>query len=276
MFRIFSTSGLAYLFVCLVCLVVLHGCGIKKMPLVGLSPTQVENSNLLLEKFNAHKKVDAIDMDVNLSWNYLGNKGGIDTVLLMQPPAWIRMTAVDPLDRPVFILTSDGATFTFTDNHAGKGYQGKITSSLWREYVPEAIKPEFIFPLLGAMLPSDVQYDLTGIDKNGRLWHQYTDMVSEEKKVHRILLDDQGRIDEYLLLNKEFNLMVKISYSDYAVVGDRGQGGSRHWPRLVAIEGKDIKGVFTLKVKKIVSTDSSPLSFFSLSIPPHYQIKEVN
>jgi hypothetical protein len=260
-------------------LLMVTGCSNKVVPLTKVVLDENNEAASRLARFRQRPSVNAVDMDVHLGWKYLGQQGAIDAILVLQAPSWVRMTALDPLGRSIFIISSDGTTFTMADNRSGIGYRGKVTSRLWRKYVPEAIRPESLFYFLGAMLPAkEVAYSFAGIDGQGRYWYQF----EEEKKVgekilHRIMLSDEGLAEQYLLVRNQSQVMVRFIYQHYlSIGGSEQQGAAKVWPGLITVDGEDVQGEFSLEVKKMVSNARQPLSFFTLHIPLHYEIETLS
>jgi outer membrane lipoprotein-sorting protein len=259
------------LFSLLLCLVVLSGCATKLPKTTPLASDRQPEAESLFVDFLQVPQPIALDADIRIGWDILGSKGGVDAVLQLQKPAFLRFSATDPLGRSLFIAVSDGAAFTMVDNRIGRIYQGKTDSNFWRSYVPESILAEDLFFFLSGSLPKVEMITVkTAQDsENAGFWYVWKDGRS---MTHHVLLDSRSRgMRRHLLLDPQGDLVLDVNYSAYLASLDAGF----NWPRHLQISGKAITGTLTVQVNKIYSHTQQAASLFRLTPPPHFTVEQV-
>lgn len=252
-------------------LVVLSGCATKLPKTTPLaSDRQQEAGNLFIAFLQVPQPI-ALDADIRLGWDILGSKGGVDALLQLQKPAFLRFSATDPLGRSLFIAVSDGAAFTMVDSRIGRIYQGKTDSKFWRSYVPESVLAEDLFFFLSGSLPKVELHTIkTAQDvENDGFWYVWKDVRS---MTHHVLLDSGGRrMLRHLFLDPQGDLVLDINYSAYLVAPNSGF----NWPRHLQISGKAITGTLTVQVNNIYSHAQQAAALFRLTLPPHFTVEQV-
>lgn len=251
-------------------LVILSGCAGKLPPSVPLSPGQQEEADGLLTAFIQTPPPPGLDADIRLGWDMLASKGTIEASLQVQPPAFLRFTATDPLGRALFIIVSDGTTFTMVDSRVGRVYQGRTASKFWHSQVPEALRAEDLFFFLSGSLP-DKERPLVNIGQNPErtgYWYVWQD---GRNLSHHILVDrQQRRMVRHLLVDPQGDLVVEVRYLGYGE--DRAAG--YNWPRHLEITGKAVTGTLSVQVEKIYPNPPLPVAF-ELAYPSHYTVEQV-
>ena len=255
----------------LLCLGALSGCATKLPKTTPLAPERQQEAENLFIGFLQVQQPLALDADIRLGWDVLGNKGGVDAVLQLQKPAFLRFSANDPLGRSLFIAVSDGASFTMVDNRIGRIYQGKTDSKFWRSYVHEAILAEDLFFFLSGLLPKVEPHAVKtaqDLEKAG-FWYVWKDGRS---MTHHVLLDSLSReMLRHLLFNPQGGLVLDITYSAYSASPDSGV----NWPRHLQITGNAITGTLTVHVNKVYSHAQQAAALFHLIPPPHFTVEQV-
>ncbi len=265
-----KSSSVLLLFL-LLCLVTLSGCASKLPKTIPLAAVQQQEADNIFMAFLQVPQPNALDADIRLGWDVLGSKGGVDAVLQLQKPAFLRLSANDPLGRALISVVSDGASFTMVDNRVGRIYQGKTYSNFWRSYVHEAILAEDLFFLLGGLLPrmeSNVVKTAQDAEKPG-FWYVWKD---ERSMTHHVLLDWRSReMIRHLLLDPQGDLVLDITYSAYSV----SPTARFNWPRHLQITGKAITGTVTVQVNKVYSHAQQVAALFHVIPPQHFIVEQV-
>lgn len=256
--------------VLLLCLSVLAGCATipKTIP---LTPDQQEEATVLFRSFSQVKQPAALDADIRLGWDVLGSKGGVGATVQLQPPAFLRFAANDPLGRALFLAVSDGATFTLVDNRIGRVYQGRTDSKFWHSYVPETLRPDDLFFFLGGLLPKTETQAVRPAQDLGKtgFWYVWKDGRS---MTHHILLDRRTRqMNRHLLFDPGGNLVLDLTYSAYNDTWDSGHS----WPGHLQITGTAVTGTLTVQIEKIYSYTPKGAAIFHLVPPSHFTIEQV-
>lgn len=265
-----ANASLLRLVLAWVLLVLLSACAGKLPPTIPLSSDQQGDAEGLLTAFLQTRPPPGLDADIRLGWDVLASKGTIDASLQLQPPAFVRFTATDPLGRALFIVVSDGTSFTMVDSRVGRVYQGRTASQFWHSKVPEVLRAEDLFFFLSGTLPPR-KPPLVSLGQNPErtgFWYVWRD---ERTMDHHILVDrQQRRLDRHLLVDPQGDLVVEVRYLAYGE--DRAAGGN--WPRQLEITGKAVSGTLSLQVEKVYPNPPLPAAF-ELAYPSHYTVEQV-
>ena len=256
----------------LCCMAALAGCAGKQPKTVPLDPALEQEAKTLWAGFISAKRPQALDADVRLQWDVLGSKGGVGASLLVQRPDLVRVMANDPLGRALILAVADASVFTMVDNRSGQVYKGSIHSRFWRSYVPAAVRPEDLLPLLGGFLAEgEGDGAAPSLDAAGRgIWYQWRD---ERKQEHYVLLDkESGAMLQHLLLDGRRDQRLVLHYADYRKEG----GGDFSWPTRLRITGQAITGALSVQVERIFSYAPQEAAAFRLAPPPHFIVERVD
>ena len=255
----------------LAALLVLSGCA-RKLPLTVPVPGAEEQqiAQTTLQNFLQRQCTGSIDADVTAGFQVYGRKGKIAGILQMQKPSLLRFSVVDPLGRPLYILVSDGATYTLADNRNGTGYEGPVDSGFLREFVPESVEPGHLFSWLSGQVESD-DLCLTEIRKgqeNKGYWFifDYGDGL-----LNHLLLDEETAfLTRRLVVSTENELLLDVTYSGY-----EKDSNICPWPGAMEIKGDEVEGTFTLRIDRIYSREQLPDTLFNLVLPEHFSVQKV-
>ncbi|MCL2340966.1 MAG: hypothetical protein FWC49_04580 [Proteobacteria bacterium] len=252
------------------CAAILAGCAGKQPKTVPLDPAGEQAARTLWRDFVAEKRPQALDADVRLLWDVLGSKGAVAATLLAQRPALLRVTANDPLGRAFILAVADAASFTLVDNRIGHVYQGAVDSRFWRSYVPAAVRPEDLLPLLGGFVAEGEGVAAApSQDEAGRgIWYQWRDGGQEQY----VLLDQaSGTMLQRLVLDGRGDRTLALEYADYR----RAAGSGFAWPGQVRITGSAVTGNLTVRVEQIFSHTPREAAAFRVTPPPHFTVEQV-
>ncbi|WP_028318503.1 hypothetical protein [Desulfobulbus elongatus] len=253
------------------CVAILAGCAGKQPKTLPLSPAEEREAGTLWADFLAGTRPQALDADVRLLWDVPGSKGAVSATLLVQRPALLRVAASDPLGRTLILAVADASAFTMIDNRAGHVYQGTIHSRFWRSYVPAAVAPEDLLPLLGGFLAEgEGEAAAPTRDEAGRgFWYQWRD---GRRQGHYVLLDrESGTMAQHLLFDARGDQVLALEYAEY-----RKEGGSgRAWPVRLRITGEAVTGTLTVQVEQIFSHSPQEEAAFRVESPPHFTVERV-
>lgn len=267
--RVFNGNALFAVALC--CLVVLSGCAGRQPKTVPLGGAEEQEAAALWTTFLRENRPQALDADIRLGWDVMGSKGGISASLQIQQPAHLRFAANDPLGRALILAVADGSSFTMVDNRVAHVSRGTIDSKFWRSYVPQALKAEDLFPLLGGFLPAGEGQDTTpSRDEQGQgFWYQWQDGRSFR---HHVFLDrGDGRMRQHLMSNAGGDTLLEVQYADYRQDAKSGFV----WPGHLRISGTAVTGTVTLQVEHIYSHSPKGKAAFRLAPPPHFTVEQV-
>ncbi len=257
----------------LVCGFLLAGCA-GRLP--STAPVAGNAKTLVLKRFQDfldRECARSVDADVTLSWQALWSGATVRGMLQIQKPAMLRYTAVDPLGRPLFIIVSDGVTFTAVDTLKGEGYTGPVTSPFWRKYVPEGISPkELFFWLSGGLQPGELRVDDVRLGKNSP-W-PWIILSAAGGLRHQVLFDPAaGRILRHVVTDRDRTILLDVTYS--GAVRPQDDSGCP-WPEELEIKGAAIPGTIRIRFDRILSEAVLPAATFRLALPVHYPVHKIN
>ncbi len=256
----------------LVCGFFLAGCA-GRLP--STAPVVGNAKALVLSRFRDfldRECARSVDADVTLSWQALWSGATVRGMLQVQKPAMLRYTAVDPLGRPLFIVVSDGATFTAVDTLKGEGYTGPVSAPFWRKYVPAGISPkELFFWLSGGLPPGELRVDDVRLGRNSP-W-PWIIMTAPGGLRHQVLFDpDSGRILRHVVTDRDRTILLDVTYSGTVRLKDNS---GCPWPEELVIKGAAIPGTIRIRFDRILSEAVLPSATFHLALPVHYPVQRI-
>lgn len=254
----------------LVLCIVLVGCAEKRPQTLTLDPDQQRAAGSAWHNFLSRDSPPAIDADVTLTWDIFGSKGNIAGILQLQRESLLKLSAIDPLGRAIFIVTADGETFTFTDIRQQKVYRGNVRSAFWQKYIPTSVEPAELFDLLAGRVSAS-GYQLIqsrgDVDSEG-YWYE---LRGKNGSTRYVLVDDSGkRMLSHLLIDEHGATVLDVRYSEYKVTENE-----MSWPSRVELSGQGVDGTYSIAVKKIYSHRNLPKSTFIPKYPPHFEVRRV-
>ncbi|WP_456387442.1 hypothetical protein [Desulfolithobacter sp.] len=259
--KLFFSAVLALL------LLVLGGCGTRGPVTVALDWKERAVAEEVWYRFVDRSCGQAVDADLRVSWKAWGQEGTVRATLLLQLPSSLRLALVDPLGRPLVLVTGDGTAFTLVDNRTGEAYTGPVEAGFWKKYVPEVLADQELFFLLSARL-NTVRCKVEEIarDLEGR-GYWYTLRCGDNLR-HQVLLSDSGMMVHHRILAED-EPELEVTYE-----GTLGNFPCP-WPRTLEIEGKRVSGRIVLEFERIYSTEPVSPDRFLLRLPPHVTLTRV-
>ncbi len=230
----------------------------------------------LLAAIQQRQKIDALDADVTVTWSGYGRKihfrGGLQAVASGR----FRLSALDPLGRPLFLLVVQESTFTFLDTRQGSGYTGPVDSDFLHRYIPASVTPAILFSLVTARLP-DMGLDKVSIglgEREASLW--FTFPFGKNGRWLAEVDVARGLVTRQLLVDGADNLVVDFYYDGYpAERTTSGKAESVTLPTLVRIEDGLLPGSTVVRLDRVYPDHDVPDSLFTLAVPRYFTILQV-
>jgi len=255
----------------LLCCLLLAGCATRQPQTVELPAADREPILTRFGEFSRSQCVQSMDADVTLEIALMGKTEKAAGMLLVQSPTFLRYTAVDPLDRALMILVTDGSTFTMVDNRNAEAYTGSVDSAFWHEYMPAAIAVEDLLPWLTGRLSDN---ELQVSDVRGNKADPKTVWVfasSTDGWTHELLFDRKTMLlRRHIIKLENGEVLLDLVYRDYAP-----HGAACALPGKVVVEGQAVTGTLTITFDRIFPDGELAPSLFELDLPAHYSLQEV-
>ncbi|MCI5146407.1 MAG: hypothetical protein D3923_12970, partial [Candidatus Electrothrix sp. AR3] len=231
------------------CVLLLGGCS-TKLPLTEeISGEKLKQAEKKLIHFLDQSCVNAVDSDIKLSWHAYGQQETYPAVLQAMGPASLRLALTDPLGRPLFLLASDGTTFTLADNSKSIGYTGSTELQFIRRFLPEFIPSEDLFHWLSGRIHKKnmLQVASTRSDMKEQL-HWYEVSISQEANpIHLLALDKKNRLSRHMIVDKDNDdILFDARYSSY-----RETTGECGWPGKIDLSGKALEAEYSIEFTEI-------------------------
>ena len=242
-------------------------------PLAGEHQIQAKE---LFARIQKRPGIKTLDGDVTVTWSGYGRKFHFTGELQAAGTGRFRLSGLDPLGRPVFLLVIHDPSFTFINTRQSRGYTGPVDSDFLHQYIPAGVTPATLFELLTAQLPD------TGIDtvifgrddRQGRYWFIFPSARNFKRMAEVDAVS--GRVLRQLIVDASENPIIDIHYDGYPVSFDAAaQKKDIFLPAHLRIEGASIPGFIAISIDKIYADNDFPDSLFILNIPKYYNIIHV-
>lgn len=265
-----GTSG-RNLLLFLVLLLLQSGCASKIPSTLPLAESEKVSVLDRLREFQGRNCSQSLDADVTLEWLIYGKTEKIPGLLQLQSPAFLRYAVVDPLGRQLFILVSDGISFTLVDNRNAKALIGQVDSQFWKKYIPGFVIPTQYLSWLTGRLPAgdfktgEIRADKRSVDA---VWliTGWNDAIRH----HVLFSPEAGQVLRHIIEGGNHEILLDVVYSDY---DSTDQGCAP--PHRLQVEGAGISGTVTLLFEEIFPAAPIPRGIFHLTLPDHFTVSPV-
>jgi hypothetical protein len=212
-----------------------------------------------------------IDADISLEMESFGKHLRASGMLQIQPPSLLRVTILDQVDRPLFILVAKGESLTLVNSMKGEALVGSV-----REFIRAGNESlnlgieEIILLLTGRYYPPpscimDVRLD----QESGKsVWLVFP--AAEEKRLNIVFDPGTGRIMRHVFTDGMGNILLDIGYR-----WKKDTDENCVLPAELSVGGEVVEGKITLEYDRILSEPVLPESTFQLTLPEHYIIREM-
>jgi outer membrane lipoprotein-sorting protein len=247
------------------------GCA-SKIPL-SLPLAESEKPFILnqLQEFQSRNCIESLDADVTLEWEMYGKTKKIPGMLQLQAPSFLRYSVVDPLGRQLFILVSDGNSFSLVDNSKAKALTGQVNSNFWKKYIPSFITSKDYISWLTGRLPAE-PFEVKEVRRDKKsvkaIW-----LITGWKNTirhHVLFFPETGQVTRHIVEGENKDILLDVMYTNY----DSGSLSCAK-PLLLKVEGTKISGTVKVHFDEILPETLIPPSIFHLNLPAHFTVKIV-
>ena len=254
----------------LLVLLLLAGCAGKHPRTV---PLDGDEQARILAGFSAFAQRDcplSLDADITLEMRLLGKTEKSAGILQYQGPSSFRYAMVDPLGRSMFIMATDGYTFTMVYNRDAKAVTGSTASRFWHDYVPSGVSAADMLLLLAGRSPENLRLmEVFGNQEGSGFWLYG---VGAEGIRHEILFEHESSlVRRHIIKNGDDAVLFDVVYNEFS---EDDPFCPR--PRVMQVEGKNITGTILLRVDQVYSGQPIPAQNFRVIPPPHFLVQEVD
>lgn len=267
-----SAQGLLW---CCAGVLILAGCAATPPKTVEISNSkelrQVESK---LTRFLGQSCVNAVDCDVQLSWQAYGQNKTFSATMQAMYPSSLRLAMIDPPGRPLVLLGAYGNRFTLADNNEAIGYTGTMDLDVVKKFLPEFIPTNNLFYWLsGRINRNGMQTVSTRMDAEDKLyWYEvaYPQSSKDKEMRHMLALNEKNQLVRHMVLDKEGNIQFEAQYSEYSKTPKRCS-----WPGRIEISGDALDADFSLVFTEIFNFKPMERRRFQVKIPPHFEIRKI-
>ena len=259
---------------CCAGLMILSGCAATPPKTVEISNSmELRKVESKLSDFLGQSCVNAVDCDVQLSWQAYGQGKTFSATMQAMQPSSLRLAMIDPLGRPLVLVGAHGNRFTLADNNESVGYTGTMDLDVVHKFLPEFVPTKDIFYWLsGRVNRSGMQTLSTRMDAEESLyWYEvaYTS-GSSKNMTHKLALNDANQLVRHMVLDADGDIQFEATYSEYLATPR-----TCSWPGKVEISGDALEADFTLIFTEIFDFKPMEEKRFQVKIPPHFEIRKI-
>ncbi len=253
-----------------VLVLILSGCAGKLPATVDLTGAREQEALTLLQKMQASSCPGTLDADISLNWQGYGQHRVIGATLQATRDGRFRLSGLDPLGRPFFILVTDGHRFTLVDNLQGRGYTGAVDSAFLKKYIPPGLQLITCFSFLAAQFPEKetplVRFART--EKNNNFWFVFAldDRMTQQAEID----PDRGLVRRQILMDGKGGIVLDVRYDDY-----KPHARICAVPGQLTVVGENLSGSLQVVFNKVYRGAELPDKIFTLRIPEHFTVTEV-
>ena len=248
----------------------LSGCAGKLPTTVNLTGAQEQDALILLQKIRQGTCPDTLDADLSLSWQGYGQRRVINATLQATRNGAFRLSGLDPLGRPFFILVTDGRRFTLVNNLQGRAYTGAVDSSFLQKYIPAGLQLNTCFSFLTAQLPgkdiSPSRFARAENFKNFWFSFQLGDGMTRQVEID----PESGLVYRQVLTDHKNRIVLDARYEGYQPAPEICTV-----PGSLTVEGEDLSGSLQITFNKFYRGARLPDDIFTLQVPEHFIVTEV-
>lgn len=217
--------------------------------------------------------VNAVDCDVQLSWQAYGQGKTFSAAMQAMHPSSLRFAVTDPLGRPLILLGVYKNRFTLTDNNESIAYTGTMDLDAVRKFLPEFIPTEDLFYWLsGRVDPKGIKTLSARTDAEKKLsWYEIIYPQGGSKDMpHLLAVNENNQLIHHMVLDTDGDIQFEAKYSEYSET-PKACG----WPGRVEVSGDALEADLNLLFTEILHFKPMKDKRFQVKIPPHFEIRKV-
>lgn len=237
-------------------------------------PVAAGQQKNILKCYNSFREKNValpIDSDIKVDLQSFGSHMTADGYLQMQPPRLLRMTIIDKVGRPAFVLLGNGEEITMVNAMKGEALTGTIYSLTRKEDNPVALQTDDVLGLLTGRFAPDPTFllNIRQDKKTGSLvWLIFSSTGGNQNS---ILFDPSSECILRHVINKPSGeILMDI---EYVREGEKNAGCTL--PGRLRLTGSSLGGEIVLQYEKLYPVEAIPDKTFELDLPKHYKIRRM-
>ena len=268
--------GQGFSWCCCAGLLLLSGCAATPPKMVEISGVELKQEvKGKLSHFLGQSCVNAVDSDVQLSWQAYGQEKMYSATLQAMAPASLRLAMVDPLGRPLILLGAHEKGFTLADNNEAIGYTGGMDLEVVQKFLPEFIPTQDLFYWLsGRVSQTGMRVVSTRMEAESEkplYWYELAYKNGANKDMtHMLALNDENQLIRHMVLDADEDIQFDAKYSNYSTTPK-----TCSWPGKVEISGEALEADFAIEFTEIFNFNPIKKKRFHVKIPPHFTVKKI-
>lgn len=265
-----KSNQFSVLLIVLLLVILPTGCARKIPVTVPLYGDRQVNAEKILKILQQRKKFDCIDADVTIAWSGYAGRQIFSGTLQGTGIGRFRLSGLDPLGRPFFLLTVGQQSFTFIDNRQGRGYTGSVHSTFIQKYFPAGIPLAVLYSMLTAQLP-DTAGKAVDIRESGTgksYWFMFPGSAGMKYLVETD--EESGQLMRQIVMDQDENAVFDVHYEKYQT-----KSGFFFLPAQLRIKSDELPGAIELSFDKFYLKNKLPATLFTLRIPKYFDMIHV-
>ena len=265
------TQGILW---CCAGILMLSGCATTPPKTVEISDSaELRQAESRFSRFLNQSCVNAVDCDVQLSWQAYGQEKTFSATMQAMHPSSLRLAMTDPLGRPLVLLGVHNNRFTLADNNESIGYTGTMDLDAVRKFLPEFIPTADLFYWLSGRVNPDGLKTLsarTDAEKHLSWYEVIYPQGSGKDMPHLLALNEKNQLIHHMVLDPDGDIQFEAEYSDYSKTPE-----ACGWPGRIRISGDALEADVNLAFTEIFGFKPMEEKRFQVKIPPHFEIRKV-
>lgn len=249
--------------------VFLAGCADRLPYLQPVTVDEDEKGRQLLDRMRKNKIPEALDADLELTWQGYGQTKNVAAELQAVKNGLFRLSVPDPIGRPMLLLVASEERFTLIDNRQGQVYTGPVLNKVVRKYIPAPFTLPLVYSLLIDGVPSSEPERIARDSENpAGFWYVF----ALDGGGKRLIMADFAHSFplRQMLVSPENVVALDLRYSEFPPVK------KKQIPARLLVSGEKIPGTVTIDFRHFYPSPAFGPSIFRLSVPASFTVELVD
>ncbi len=162
----------------------------------------------------------AIEAAFSADFDSFWRNARADGEVRIRQPAEIKLTAVDPLGRPLLIVASDGSSFVAVNVAEATVYTGELSARKVASFMPAALVPDLFYLMIGRLPPGELLIrEISAGPEEGLVRISFSPAARPEL-VREVVFDPGAKkIRSQAVFDTDGKLLLTVNYSRFLSLG---------------------------------------------------------